>query len=158
MNTTEYKGGPRTPEGKAASSRNAVKHGATGSTFFLLQNENREAWERLLADCIEEFEPTNNYEHRLVYEIAFIKWRQLRSWAIESSLFDIKMDEQAEKLNQDFAGISEGARQGHAFISLSDETKSLSNVGLYQMRLERAYNRAVSNFEAKKKKRTPQRG
>jgi hypothetical protein len=33
--------GPATPEGKARAARNSVRHGLSGRTFFLLQDEDR---------------------------------------------------------------------------------------------------------------------
>ena len=53
-------GGPKTEQGKARSSQNALKHGLTSRKLFLLQHENPEHWKQLLADFSEEFQPANS--------------------------------------------------------------------------------------------------
>jgi hypothetical protein len=50
--------GPKTPEGKAASSRNALKHGLT-ATEFLLPNEDRDAYDARLQTWIDHDRPTD---------------------------------------------------------------------------------------------------
>jgi hypothetical protein len=142
----KHGGGPKTPEGKANSSRNALKHGACSSKIVLLQNENKEVWDQLLADCQEEFQPTTSFEARVVQEIAYIKWRSMRAISIETSLLDTEMDAKAEELKGKFEFVDEPARQGHAFKSLNDGGTSFSAAGRYQTRLDRAYHRAVKGL------------
>ena len=89
-------GGPRTEQGKARVSQNAVKHGMTSRKMFVLQNENPEEWEQMLADCIQEFQPATPFENRLVEEIAFANWRLRRAWTHENALFDTEMENGAE--------------------------------------------------------------
>ena len=156
-------GGPKTPEGKANSSRNALKHGATSKKIVLLQNESEEAWQQMVDDCIEEFNPVTRFEQRIVQEIAYIKWRALRAIAIETSLLDTEMDTASEQLQTKFKKLDESARQGHAFRSLNDGGTSFSAAGRYETRLDRAYHRSVKGLEelrANRKrnfaKRTPQ--
>lgn len=143
---TTKNGGPRTPEGKAISSRNAIKHGVTSNELYVLQNENPEAWAQLLAEANEEFHPETPFESQIVEEIAFAKWRLRRSWHIERALFNNQMEEQADTLESRFDKIDEGSRQGHAYKALSDHSTSITNLGRYQTRLERAYDRNVRNL------------
>jgi hypothetical protein len=140
-------GGPKTLEGKANSSRNALKHGATSNKVVLLQNESEDAWQQMLADCHEEFRPVTGFEHRIVQEIAYIKWRAMRAISIETSLLDAEMDTKSVELRDKFAHLDEPARQGHAFRSLNDGGTSFSAAGRYQTRLDRAYHRAVKGLE-----------
>lgn len=144
--TQKRGGGPKTPEGKANSSRNAVKHGAASNKIILLQNESPDAWQQLVADCEEEFVPTTRFEHRIVQEIAYIKWRAQRALAIETSLLDAEMDAKSNDLKEKFTHIDESARQGHAFKCLIDTGTSFASAGRYQTRLERAYYRAVKGL------------
>ena len=50
--------GPKTPEGKAASSKNALKHGLT-ATEILLPNEDRDAYDARLQTWLDHDKPTD---------------------------------------------------------------------------------------------------
>jgi|SRR5579884_2178709 len=69
--------GPRTDDGKAASSRNAVKHGAT-SKHVVLAFENPAEFEAMRADLFRTFKPTGALEAFLVEEMAAAQWRIMR--------------------------------------------------------------------------------
>jgi hypothetical protein len=137
---------PKTPEGKAISSRNALKHGLNSNQLFVLQNENPEAWNALLEETTQEFQPETPFEHRIIREIAFTKWRLQRAWHIEQSLMNNEMDTQAEGPDTKYEDLKETSRQGFAFRSPSDNSKSFANLDRYQTRLERAYHRAVKGL------------
>jgi hypothetical protein len=140
-------GGPKTEQGKARVSQNAVKHGMTSTKMFVLQNENPAEWERMLADCIEEFRPETSFENRLVEEIAFANWRLRRAWTTENSLFDDEMEKGAEAFAAKYAHADEGVRQGGAFRSIADGSKALPLHIRYEARLERSYKRAIKTLE-----------
>jgi hypothetical protein len=48
--------GPITPEGKARSSQNAIKHGLQ-SNLVVLRNENKEAYQTVLQSYYDRFKP-----------------------------------------------------------------------------------------------------
>jgi hypothetical protein len=62
--------GPKTAEGKTISSLNALKHGMYARNPVRLFFESPEDLERIHADCIAQFRPGTQYEHRLVEHIA----------------------------------------------------------------------------------------
>jgi hypothetical protein len=130
-------GGPKTEQGKARVSQNAVKHGMTSTKMF----------ERMLADCIEEFKPETSFESRLVEEIAFANWRLRRAWTTENALFDDEMEKGAEAFAAKYAHADEGVRQGGAFRSIADGSKALPLHIRYEARLERSYKRAIKTLE-----------
>lgn len=139
--------GPVTRAGKANSSRNAVKHGLSGRKMFVLQNEHPEAWAELLADCIQTWNPVTSMEHRAVEDIAGAKWRLRRLRFIETGLFDLEMDQQADGFQQTYDNADESIRQALAFKSLADNSRSLALLSRYETRLERAYQRAVQTLK-----------
>ena len=55
--------GPKTSEGKRKSSRNAVKHGVLASPH-LLEYDDREEFEALLAEYTQELQPRGILERR----------------------------------------------------------------------------------------------
>ncbi len=75
--------GPATPEGKAASSQNAAKHGLRAAGFALLPDEDADAFEALRARLVEEHEPRGAVEEALVEGLALALWRMRRVEALE---------------------------------------------------------------------------
>ena len=70
--------GPRTPEGKAVSSQNALSHGLTASTL-VLPWENQADFDHLLSELVAEHQPAAITEQILVREMAENYWRLLRA-------------------------------------------------------------------------------
>jgi hypothetical protein len=140
--------GPKTREGKSASALNAIRHGLRSRQIFVLQNERKDAWEQLLAVCIEAFRPVTDYERELVEEIAAARWRLRRAWTVETGLFDVQMDRQAPQLAETFDTFDEGTRLACAFTALADDTHSLALLSRYETRLRRNFERAVANLQA----------
>jgi hypothetical protein len=140
-------GGPRTEQGKARVSQNALKHGMSSTKMFLLQNESPEQWQQMLAACVEEFGPGNEFEHKLVEEIAYAKWRLRRAWISENAITDIEMEDKAEAFAAKYDRADEGVRQGSAFKSLANDGHALALLMRYETRVERAYKRAIKTLE-----------
>src|ERR1700738_4428234 len=76
-------GGPRTPEGKAASSRNSLKHGLT-ATQVVIPGENQADFDQLLADLAADRKPEGELEIQTLGEIAACSWRLARARAQEA--------------------------------------------------------------------------
>ena len=62
--------GPRTPEGKARSSRNATRHGLCSFRAALLSTEDRQEFDLLLEDLRTEHQPDGPTEEILVFKMA----------------------------------------------------------------------------------------
>lgn len=70
--------GPKTPEGKAKVSRNAVRHGAYSEALTLLL-ENPEDFHALRAGLVDTLKPVGPMEERLVDRLASLWWRMERT-------------------------------------------------------------------------------
>ncbi len=69
-------GGPKTPRGKKASSRNALKHGMISPHPVIIeQMETVAGWEAHLAGFVTSCAPQGKLEEELVKRLAFIFWR-----------------------------------------------------------------------------------
>jgi hypothetical protein len=79
--------GPRSAEGKVASSRNALKHGVL-SKQALSAYEDTQAFKTLLAKLVEEVEPVSVIECTLVERIAILLWREKRLAETEAGEID----------------------------------------------------------------------
>ena len=78
--------GPRTPEGKAKASKNAVKLGLFIGDHALVQEEPQE-YAETLAGYISDYGPQNNVEHQLVCNLTVATMRQNRLARIELGIF-----------------------------------------------------------------------
>jgi len=87
----EHSTGPKTEEGKAASSRNHYGHGLSTHTyndiFFLLPHESSEAYSLLRIRLLDEHRPENETERILVDRMAQHHWLRSRAEAFESGCF-----------------------------------------------------------------------
>ena len=77
--------GPRTAEGKAQSSRNALTHGLTARTV-LLAGEDPEEYRRLRESMIAELGPEGALEPELVAQTVSVLWRMRRIPVVEAAL------------------------------------------------------------------------
>jgi hypothetical protein len=79
--------GPTTPEGKARSSANALRHGPSSAAHTLLEGEDKAAYEELLTNLIAELELGTELEGQLVRRLAAALWKQARADRLEAKLF-----------------------------------------------------------------------
>jgi hypothetical protein len=90
--------GPRTAAGKAASSRNATRHGLLSAATVLGKHESAAGWEAFCADIARSLAPVGCLEHTLAERIAHLHWRLARlaryeAEAIDAVLLDPVRDE-----------------------------------------------------------------
>jgi len=76
-------GGPKTAEGKLASSRNAIKTGVY-AVQALLPGESEQEFRELEQLFIDDFAPVGISEAALVHSLAVIVWKKLRLEKLES--------------------------------------------------------------------------
>src|ERR1019366_4717884 len=78
--------GPRSAEGKTASSRNRLVHGLRANKHILL-DEDPEEFLFLLKDLYDRFQPAGDGEEKLVLRIASDQWRIDRSFPMEAGIY-----------------------------------------------------------------------
>ena len=137
--------GPKTPEGKAISSINALRHGLAAQTLVLC-NESRDRFDMLREAYIEEFQPETPAEQDAVEEMIAAKWRQRRIWGVETATFDLAMDKNAADFEKQFAKSDEMTRLAVAFQSLADNSAALRMLRHYSVDARREYDRAFQRF------------
>src|SRR6204780_5263109 len=143
--------GPVTPEGKLASSRNAVTHGMLSGTI-VLEGESKDRFRALVAALHEELQPRTPIETSLVENMAVARWRHMRIWGMEKAGMEHEMRRQAEaaQSKEDTA-----TRSALAFRTLSDDSRSLELINRYESRYDRQYLRAHRRFLEVRDRRTP---
>lgn len=75
--------GPKTPEGKAAVARNAIRHGIL-SRACLMSGEDRAALDALRAELVAALAPVGAVEELLADQLVGVVWRLRRANAMES--------------------------------------------------------------------------
>jgi len=79
--------GPRTPEGKAAASLNALKHGLRARRA-VLPGENQEEFHQLCDDLEAEWQPETRSEQFYVEQMAVSQWKLTRMEVAEHDLYE----------------------------------------------------------------------
>jgi hypothetical protein len=80
--------GPKTPEGKARSAQNALKHGLRSQKHVVLPGESAAEFEALEASLLEELAPVGALQAALARRVVAATWRLERAERIEAGLFE----------------------------------------------------------------------
>jgi hypothetical protein len=144
--------GPATPEGRAKSSRNSLRHGLSAKSV-VLPAESREQFHVLLDAHIQQFHPANPIEMDLVEAMAVARWRLRRIWAIETSLLAHELERRAEDMDEEFTDMTADDRLAFVFQKVADNNQSLSLLARYEGNLNRAFDRAFKQLNLLKSQR-----
>jgi hypothetical protein len=96
--------GPNTQRGKAASSRNAVKHGLT-SEAPVIPVESHAEWQRFLDGIIDSYEPVGQLETEHTATIASLMWRRRRVPRFEVATIAARIQKTEEDLQVEQANL-----------------------------------------------------
>ena len=134
--------GPVTPEGKRRSSLNGLRHGLTGHTVVLPEDD-LAAYQEHCAQFQAELKPHGLLETKAVQTIADTYWRLDRIRAMENNLFSLGFEEQSGDLATDPA-IHCALAQAKALDSRGD---LLARLSLYEQRLNRTLEKAKAELK-----------
>ena len=137
--------GPVTPEGRAISSRNSLRHGFTAKSV-VLSTESQEDFQALLDSYIDQFDPQSGIEMELVEAMAATRWRLRRISTIETSLLNNEMVRRARDIDKEFRKDDDG-RLAWVFRNLADNGQSLALLMRYEGALNRSYDRAFKQLQ-----------
>ena len=139
--TTFRSTGPRTAEGKAASSRNAIKHGLTAQQA-VIAGENQADFDALLHNIAADRKPEGELEIQTVGEIAACTWRLARARAKEAELLGSDEDLMV-------AGTAPGFDRLLRYMGSIERQMNRAIVRLRELQAERAKRQTIQ--EANKK-------
>jgi hypothetical protein len=134
--------GPKTPEGKRASSQNARTHGL-GSQFVVFDGESEDEFNQHWQEFIDEHQPCTPTERELVHRLAVASWRLHRCYAREASIIKLKMIDQRESLDDDYDDLTPADHAAYAFRSLADTGRALELLNRYETRDRRAFDQSL---------------
>ena len=129
--------GPKTPAGKAKSSRNAIKHGIFAQVI-VLSNENADLFELLTEDFVRRFEPRDGVELSIVEQMVAATWRLSRCWEMQTQTMNLEMEKDQDPDNENLK-----ARSFHATIGNSPAMQLLHR---FENSYERIITRAIRNL------------
>ncbi len=138
--------GPTTPEGKAKSSRNSMKHGFCSRTI-VLQTENPDAFYEMLENTQEYFVPEDRMEQELVLEMATARWQLRRIWSLRTALIDIQSAKMHDEILRKYPEADVICKQAMAFQQLTGASPSLDATFRYEAQHSRSFDRALRNLE-----------
>jgi hypothetical protein len=128
--------GPKTPEGKAVSSLNAVKYG-----FFardpLLPGEDADAFHKFSAPLLASLTPAGDVEHMLANRIVDAAWRLRRFPRIEAEILTSQMWKDVAKQSWSYA-----LELSHTGLDPRDTPASKRDVFREAIQLEKDASRA----------------
>jgi hypothetical protein len=138
--------GPKTPEGKAISSRNATRHGLTAKQV-VLPEESPITYRTLLRSYIAQFKPETPFELDLVSVMAVSRWRLRRLVAIETNMLTNKLESRREAIEQFVENPHRDKKLAWIFEGMSSGP-ALALAARYEGGLSRVFDRAFKQLQA----------
>ncbi len=146
--------GPRTPQGKAIVSQNALCHGLR-SRSAVLPGEDPTELQGLVAQLRAEFSPATPTQEILLDQMAVAYWKLGRAQRLENEVFRIRSEKNtlAGALREMLSSRETPEPEpdppspdevlGTAYIRDTNSSKALTSLANYEARLERSFFRAL---------------
>jgi hypothetical protein len=128
--------GPKTQEGKAAVSLNALNHGLL-SRQILLPNEDEASLMQLSEHLHSQLQPVGELESLLVERIVAAAWRLRRVLAVEAGIYK----------EERFSFTGEEYGLGMAFIRDANGANAFSKLSRYETTIERGLYKALHELQ-----------
>jgi hypothetical protein len=151
--------GPRTEEGKAASSQNAVKHGLLGKRD-VISSEDPEEFDGFREQMLRELNPAGPMETVLAERIVSLSWRLKRAERMQNEALDCLLaqevagsdGESGELGSFEQTSDSDGGDSalGRAVVKDFAGDKALERLMVYERRIEHSLYRTMSELHRMK--------
>lgn len=143
--------GPRTPEGKAKSSLNALRHGVTGQVSIMTV-EDRAAHDKFCQELIDRFQPESPVEVQFASLIAEDFWRLQRIRAVENDVLALGNFSEAAAIDVGHPEIHASLTRARTFL---DHSREFERLTLYEQRINRSIEknrRQLDELQAERKR------
>jgi hypothetical protein len=140
----QHSTGPRTEEGKAKSSMNAVKTGLTGRTVVLPTDDIHAYCDHLDRHFLK-FAPATDDEKAITQTIADTEWRLLRIAPLEAGLYAVGRRKLADLFPEEKDPLNRQALIDTEIFTTY--RRDFSNLGLQERRLRNQLNADVAELE-----------
>jgi len=136
--------GPRTPAGKARSSRNSLIHGLTAQKHFL-SGEDSADLAGLLERFRAEWQPATQTQESLVERMAAAHWRLRHFVALEAGIFNLTLE--MEPLPECFNQQGRTDPLAWAFHVNCVQGDEFSRLARYEAHLQRDFSRCLRELQ-----------
>jgi hypothetical protein len=134
--------GPRTEQGKAQSSLNAIKTGLTGRTV-LLPAEDAEAYQQHIIRYQEQYKPEGDREKELTQFLADTQWRLNRIPVLEMGIYAMGHREFAAEFENEDPALRKSLIETKTFLTYQ---RQLNNLSIQESRLRRQYDKDLAEL------------
>jgi hypothetical protein len=126
--------GPTSPQGRACSSMNALRHGLT-ARVVVLPSEDMDAYNAFSKEIVDSLDPQTPVERQFAQTVADNQWRINRIRSIEDGMLGMGHFEPAGDFDCPTPEIHSAMTAARAF---RDDSKSFVNLSIYEQRLHRS--------------------
>jgi hypothetical protein len=142
--------GPRTTEGKARVSENAVKHGLTARRN-IIKSESQEEFDHHRRRFFAELAPSSAVEYALAERIISLAWRLKRACSIHNLSIDALQEDYCEILrirgkNNQLQPGQLDLTLGHIAVDDFSHTRALDGLIMYERRIENSLYKTLFEF------------
>ena len=135
--------GPTSPEGRARSSMNALRHGLT-ARVVVLPSEDMAAYQAFAKEIVDSLDPQTPVERQFAQTIADNQWRINRIRSIEDGMLGMGHFESAGDFDADNPEIHSAMTAARAF---REDSKAFVNLSIYEQRLHRSMKDALRQLK-----------
>jgi hypothetical protein len=146
--------GPKTAEGKAAVSQNAVKHG-----LFAMQDvlsvENQAEFDQLREQMLAELAPVGGVETLLAQRAVSLAWRLRRAETMQNQVIEYMIDSYAESQRRSWGSSPSEPRNSVDFLPLGriaskdwSNSRVIEHLLIYERRIENSLYRTIAKLRA----------
>jgi len=143
---SQHSTGPRTAEGKRASSLNAVRHGLT-SQLVVLPGEDHAPYEAFRTQLLAELAPQGTVENMLALTVCETQWRLERARKAEANILALAHYEALPELIDQIEDPATRSAMVEAHAAVKYE-KALRNIQIQEARLQRSLYKALEELRA----------
>lgn len=138
--------GPITIQGKATSSKNAIRHGLSASIHTVLDVESTAEYRCVYDAWVDDLRPMTKAELRLVEKLSNIDWRLERLVMMETALLEIGLNNHQTEAHAHWKEIDEMGLLAEAWQGASDLSHGLDLLRRYLATLQNQFNAMLKNF------------
>jgi hypothetical protein len=144
--------GATSPQGKARSSMNALRHGLT-ARVVVLPSEDMDAYQAFSKEIVDSLDAQTPVERQFAQTVADNQWRINRIRSIEDGMLGMGHFEAAGNIDVGHPQIHAALTAARAF---RDDSKSFVNLSIYEQRLHRSMKeslRQLKELQAERRER-----